>query len=190
MNGKIFLILGPSGVGKGTVIKELKKLFPDFVFPISCTTRVKRAHEKEGEVYYFLTEAEFTRRIEAGDFLEHALVHGGARYGVLKAPVLDALAQGKNLIREVDVQGFVQIRKIIPAKNLITFFLKPPSLDFLRANILKRGVMNEDELSRRLQSAGKELTYADECDYIIEAREDDVVEEVKEIAEKILNLKY
>ncbi|MFA6521596.1 MAG: guanylate kinase, partial [Candidatus Gracilibacteria bacterium] len=97
--GKFFLILGPSGSGKGTVMNFLKKEFSQAVFPVSATTRTPRPREKNGEVYNFLTKEDFERKIAAGEFLEWAIVHHDNYYGTLKKPIMDALDAGKMVIR-------------------------------------------------------------------------------------------
>jgi len=186
MNGKLFLILGPSGVGKGTIIQRLQKELKDFIYPLSCTTRPKRPDEIDGKMYYFISKKNFLEKKENGEFLENACVHGQAYYGILKKPVLENLKAGKNLIREVDIQGLFQIKKNLPKEKIVTIFLRPPSLDFLQKNILKRGPIADKELNSRIQSAEKELAKSTECDYIITAKEDDLETEIKEIKKVIL----
>jgi guanylate kinase len=172
--GKLFLISGPSGVGKGTVIRELKKKYPNFVYPISSTTREIRPGEKNGEVYNFISKNEFEQGIMKGAFLEWACVHGTNYYGTPKKPIIDALINGEIVVREVDVQGVMSIKKIIPAQNLISIFLKASSLEELLERISKRGNLPEEELNRRMESARKELMLINEFNYQVENKTDQI----------------
>ncbi|PIS04126.1 guanylate kinase, partial [Candidatus Peregrinibacteria bacterium CG10_big_fil_rev_8_21_14_0_10_44_7] len=105
MKGKLFLILGSSGSGKGTVLAGLRDRHPEFVFPKSCTTRKPRENKTGEEVYHFVSKDEFKKMIDEGDFLEWAQVHGEHYYGTMKQPIMDALNAGHIVVREVDVQG-------------------------------------------------------------------------------------
>lgn len=184
MNGKLFLISGPSGVGKGTVIGLLKAKYPQFVYPISHTTRAMRESEKEGDVYHFIGEEEFQKGIADGDFLEWAQVHQSHYYGTLKRPIIEALETGKVVVREVDVQGFHSIRKVVSAQNLVTIFIKAESMQKLLDRIAKRGKLPEEEIRRRMESAQKELSYAHLFDYQVwslEGKVNDCALEVEKI---------
>lgn len=165
LSGKLFLIVGPSGSGKGTVIKSLAAKFPGFVYPISYTTREPRAREKNGEVYHFISRMEFERMIKNDELLEYAVVHSNNYYGTAKKEIFDALMAGAVVVREVDIQGFHSIRKLIPKENLVAIFMKVSNLDDLRGRILMRGALPDEELKRRLDSAAKELAQAGDCDY-------------------------
>lgn len=189
--GKLFLILGSSGSGKGTVLKALMKKYPEFVFPISCTTREKRPSEKEGEIYRFITKGEFKRRIERDEFLEWAVVHEDDYYGTLKLPIEEALLQGKTVIREVDVQGLRSIREIINKGTLVSVFLMVPSWEILKVRILRRAKMSKGELERRYQSYLREQKWAEECDYVVESpegRESECIANVEDVILKELGL--
>ncbi|MCD6109604.1 guanylate kinase [bacterium] len=157
LTGKLFLIVGPSGVGKGTVIFHLKKLHPEFDYPISVTTRKPRPKEKDGVVYHFATHKEFKRMIKEGDLLEYAVVHNKEYYGTLKKTILDALKKGHTVIREVDMQGCESIQKALPHKNIVSIFLTVPNKQDLIDRILKRGKLPEEEIKRRMQSAKREF---------------------------------
>lgn len=185
MTGKFFLILGPSGSGKGTVLSLLKRHYPQFVFPISCTTRPKRPQEKEGEIYHFITQAEFERRIESGEFLEHAIVHQNHYYGTLKQPILSALNEGKVVIRELDVQGLRSIRRVILKSRLVSIFLTVPNWDTLQQRILKRSDMSIEEIERRQHSYLEEMKWEKECDYVVQSY-DGQTEELFRAVEKII----
>ena len=184
--GKLVLILGPSGSGKGTVLGFLKERHPEFVFPISCTTRPKRPNEVEGEVYDFVSHEEFKEKIEAGDFLEYAYVHDRDYYGTLKGPIMNALAAGKVVIREVDVQGVRSIRDLLPSDQVVTIFLSA-DWEKLKERILNRAPMSDEELKDRQESFMKEMAWQEECDYVIESVEGQIQEVCEEVESTILN---
>ncbi len=167
MKGKLFLILGSSGSGKGTVLAGLREKHPEFVFPKSCTTREPRDNKKGEEVYEFVSKGEFKEMIDAGEFLEWAIVHGENYYGTLKKPIMEALEAGKTVVREVDVQGLRSIREIISETDLISIFLTVASWDELKARILRRGEMSDEELERRHESYLKEKEWETECDHVL-----------------------
>lgn len=179
------MILGPSGSGKGTVISYLRQKFPQAVFPVSATTRVPRPNEKNGEVYHFLSKEEFKKRIGAGEFLEWAIVHNDNMYGTLKKPILDALALGKIVIREVDMQGVESIRKLLPAERVSAIFITAPSWENLRARILKRSQLPSAELLSREESFKREMQFATDCDFIVKSEENKIQEYCQEVADII-----
>ena len=185
MAGTFFLILGPSGSGKGTVIKHLRKVFPEAVFPVSCTTRPPRPREREGEVYNFLTKEDFKKRIDAGEFLEWALVHNDNFYGTLKKPITEALAANKMVIREVDMQGVQSIQKIFPRKQVLSIFITAPSWENLKHRILKRSILPDEELADREKSFEKEMAFSGQCDFVVMSEEGKIVEYCAEV-EKII----
>lgn len=187
LKGKVILVSGPSGVGKGTVIRMLKEKFPEFVFPLSGVTRKMRAGEKNGEVYEFMSKDEFELGIKNGMFLEWAFVHGKNYYGTLKKPILDALKDGKIVVREVDIQGVHSIIDILPKENLVTIFLKPKDNEDLISRIVKRGKLPADEMNRRMESASKELKASSRFDYQVfnlDGEVDKCFEEVVDIIKK------
>lgn len=171
VSGQLILILGPSGSGKGTILKALRERHPEFVFPVSCTTRDPRPGEVEGEVYHFVDKDEFKRRIEAGEFLEWAVVHGDNYYGTLKESILAPLREGKTVIREVDVQGVRSIRELIDDEHLTSIFITVPDWETLRDRILKRSELPEEELEARHKSYLIEREWADEVDVVVENKE-------------------
>jgi guanylate kinase len=185
MVGKLFLILGPSGSGKGSVMEGIKKLHPEYLYPVSATTREMRPGEKEGVQYHFWTKEQFEEGIKKDKFLEHQLVHQMNYYGIPKKPILDGLKQGKALLREIDIQGFEEVRKKIAKKNLISIFITVPNQDDLVKRILGRAPMTGDELKKRLVSMRMELAKARECDYLIENKFGELKKTVEKV-EKII----
>ena len=168
MQGKLFLIVGPSGSGKGTIIERLKAKYAGFIYPVSYTTRTPRDGEIDGEVYHFIAKEEFERMIKDGEFLEYAVVHSDNYYGTAKKEIMDGLEAGAVVVREVDIQGFNAIKKLVPAENLMSIFMKVSDEADLRRRILMRGELPEEELERRMDSAKKEIAQAGECDYQVE----------------------
>lgn len=187
MKGKLFLILGSSGSGKGTVLTALRKRHGEWVFPLSCTTRDKRPHEKDGEVYNFISKEEFQSEIKAGKFLEWAIVHQDNYYGTLKGPILKALEDGKTVVREVDVQGLRSIREIISKDQLVSIFLTVKSWNVLKARILKRSKISDDEMEKRYESYLRESEWAGECDAVVESVEGEQEGIIKKVERIILD---
>jgi guanylate kinase len=171
MQGKLFLILGPSGSGKGVTIAHLRKAFPEAIFPVSCTTRDPRSGEKDGHVYNFISKDEFRCKADAGEFLEWAVVHSDNMYGTLKEPIMKALDEGKIVVREVDMQGVQSIREILSREKVVTIFLTVPDWKTLKGRILRRQDESDEELSQRQESFEKEMEFSHECKYVIESRE-------------------
>lgn len=181
----LFLLLGPSGVGKGTQINLLKERHPEYIFPKSITTRKMRPGESQGNPYHFISDEEFDQHIKNGDFLEWAQVHQAARYGTLRKPIEDALQENKTVIKELDIQGLVQIQKTLDEggfdelkKRLRSIFIMPPNEETLIKRITQRSEIKERELNARLESARREIAQANLCTSVIETSEDDSIEEV------------
>lgn len=185
-SGKLFLIVGPSGSGKGTVIHELRDKYPGFVYPVSYTTREPREGEVDGDVYHFISKERFKEMIEADEFLEYAVVHGDNYYGTPKKEILEPLLKGGVVMREVDIQGFDSIREIIPKENLISIFLKVVDKEDLKTRIMRREEMDDDELQKRMQSSLDEIARADECDYQVENNWGHVSECVRNVEKIVL----
>lgn len=178
--GKLFVISGSSGVGKGTVIKEFLNKHSDFKLSVSCTTRKPREGEEHGKNYFFLTQEEFQSCIDNQEFLEWAEFSGN-RYGTQKAYVEEKLAAGKNMILEIDTQGALNVKKIMPEATLI--FILPPSFEDLEARLRGRHTETEEAIQKRLQSTKLEMENAKNFDYQI--INDSVENAVKEL-EKIM----
>ena len=160
----ILIVSGPSGSGKSTLVKKLLEL-PGTMFSISATTRPPRAGEKDGEWYHFVSDEEFQRMVERGEFLEHARVFGKHSYGTPKKWLDEARAQKRDLVLEIDVQGAEQVRKKLPES--IAIFIVPPSRRELEKRIRARGQDGEDEIKRRLERARLEMERYLDYDYVV-----------------------
>jgi len=162
--GRLFVLSGPSGAGKGTLRKKAFESLEGIVFSISCTTRPVREGERDGVDYRFISEEAFRDLLGRGKFLEHAFVHGHY-YGTLREDVENALGQRLDIILEIDVQGAFQIREKMPESILI--FVSPPSLDELERRLRERGTESENMLALRLKNARLEMNRTGEYDYVI-----------------------
>lgn len=161
----VTVVSGPAGVGKGTIVAELRRRYPDLWLSTSVTTRPPRPHEVDGTHYHFITEADFDRLLESDGLLEWALVHKVARYGTPREPVQRALDEGKEILLEIELQGARQIRVTQPDARFV--FIAPPSWDELVHRLVGRGTENEADRARRLETARIEMATADEFDHVI-----------------------
>jgi guanylate kinase len=161
---RLFVISGPSGVGKDTVIDGLRPLLPDFYFAVTATTRERRPGEVDGIHYFFVSDAEFQSDRAEGEFIESAEVYGNW-YGVPRRAVRAALRDGRNAIVKVDVQGAATMRQLAPHAVLI--FLMPPSLEELFQRLLHRKTDGEQVVLRRMRTAAQELTSVNQFDYVV-----------------------
>jgi guanylate kinase len=181
--GKVFVLSGPSGVGKGTLSKHAFDGDPLVSRSISCTTRTKRQGEQDGIDYRFISSDHFAAYIEEGQFLEYARVHGTHYYGTLKTDVEENLRKGLDVLLEIDVQGASQIREKIP--SCITIFVVPPSIEELEKRLRDRKTESEEELQLRLKNALTEMEKSSLYDYIVvNADMDRAVADLKEIVQK------
>lgn len=167
----LILISAPSGGGKTTLCQELLAARPDMTRAITCTTRDPRPGEKDGVDYYFLDAGSFLKRVQAGNFLEHATVHGNS-YGTLKPEVLGKLRQGKNVLLNIDVQGAAAVRARALEDSelkraLVTIFLTPLSLTTLEERLKKRGTDSPAIIQKRLSAARQEIAQWKNFDYLI-----------------------
>jgi guanylate kinase len=156
--GILFVVSAPSGAGKSTLLNALRPT-ADFLYSVSCTTRSPRAGEVDGEDYHFLSGEEFAERIKAGDFIEHAEVHGNF-YGTPRSNVLRNLEAGTDVLVDIDIQGAASIRKNGGpgiSESLADVFIMPPSMDELRRRLLKRGTETEVQMAIRLDRAAVEM---------------------------------
>lgn len=161
---KLFVISGPSGAGKGTLVARVRNQMPNLGLTVSATTREPRAGEMDGVNYYFLTDEEFSSRVVAGEFIEWAQVHDH-RYGTLASEVDRNLSTGQSLILEIDVQGALAVKERFPDSVLI--FIEPPSLEVLRERLIGRGSETPESLSLRLHSAEGEMQLRDRYDEVV-----------------------
>ena len=162
--GRLFVLSGPSGVGKGTLRENALNDAPNLKYSISCTTRKPRDGETDGVEYRFITREKFREDISQGLFLEYAHVHEDY-YGTLKADVVRELEAGHDVLLEIDVQGALQVREKMPDAVLI--FVAPPSVEVLERRLRGRGTEAQESLNVRLENALKELALKDKYDYII-----------------------
>ena len=162
MPSKVFVITGPSGVGKGTLIKALLASCPSLELSISATTRQPREGEADGRDYYFLSAEEFERRKNERDFLEFA-TYSGNHYGTLRSEVDRRLGEGRSVVLEIEVQGAQQVRAAKP--DSIQIFIAPPDPDVLRDRLAGRGTDSADAIDRRLETAEIELASQGDFDY-------------------------
>lgn len=162
--GNLFVISGPSGAGKGTLVARLLEMVPDTWVSISCTTRAPRTGDQEGVQYYFKTREEFMDLANNGGLLEWA-EYSDNLYGTPRQVVEERMREGIQVILEIDVQGGFQIRQKMPQAHLI--FIEPPSLEALEERLRGRGTESEESISKRLAAARVELSHKMEYDYLL-----------------------
>ena len=178
----LVVLSGPSGVGKDTVLQKMREMQIPMHYAITATTRPKRPGEIDGYHYYFLSVEDFKKKIEQGEFLEYANVYGNW-YGSPKSPVIRALKEGKDVLLKLDVQGARSVRKDFPEALLL--FLAPPSIEWLKYHLRARKTETPEKLRAREEAALEELKAADEFDYVVLNRDNDVESVVREIVEII-----
>ena len=162
--GRVFVITGPSGVGKGTLIRSLIDRIPELELSVSATTRSPRPGETDGVDYHFMTAEEFERRVTAGEFVEHA-GYSGRRYGTLRSDLEQRLERGAPVVLEIEVQGARQVRETMP--DAVRIFIAPPSEDALRARLIARGTDTPEQIDARLAAAREELGARGDWDNVI-----------------------
>jgi guanylate kinase len=177
---RLVVLAGPTAVGKGTVSTFIRENYPDVHLSVSATTRSPRPGEIDGVNYFFVTDGEFDRLEQSGQMLETATVHNAFRYGTPRAPIDAALAQGKSVLLEIDLQGARSVRRVMPEAVLV--FLLPPSWEELVRRLIGRGTEESAEQQRRLESAKVELAAQDEFDYKV------VNDEVSRAAREVVDL--
>jgi len=169
--GILFVLSAPSGAGKTTLVDALRET-SEFVYSVSCTTRPGRAGEVDGEDYQFLAESEFTARVKAGEFLEHAQVHDH-RYGTLLRPIVGNLKNGRDVLIDIDTQGAANIRSSkdeFIRQALADVFIMPPDVDELRRRLTKRGTETAEQIDARLATAIREMESWPQYRYTIISR--------------------
>jgi guanylate kinase len=177
--GLVICVSGPSGVGKGTIIDELRRVSPDTIHSISVTTRTPRPGEIDGVHYYFRTTEEFEHMMSRGDILEHDC-YCGNYYGTPRAPLIEATEQGHDVVMDVTVPGSLAVMKNFP--DAVTLFLLPPSFTELRRRLTRRGTEDQEVVERRLQKARDEIEKTRLFQYVV------VNDEIQQTARKILSI--
>jgi guanylate kinase len=182
---RVFVITGPSGVGKGTLIRALMERLPQLELSVSATTRAPRPGEIDGVDYHFLSREEFDRRVQAGDFVEHA-DYAGRSYGTLRSELEERVDAGIPVVLEIEVQGARQVRAAMP--DAVQVFIAPPSLEALRTRLIGRGTDDPDEVERRLLVAKHELHAQPEFAHVVvNDRLDEAVERLAAIVAEHLD---
>lgn len=161
----LLVVAGPSGVGKGTLIRALLERHDQVQWSVSCTTREPRAGETPGVDYHFVSTDEFERMSRDGELLEWALVHGSDHYGTPRAPVEEALATGCDIVLEIDYQGARSVRAALP--EAVTVFVAPPSAEALTERLGERNTESAEAVTRRLRTAQIEFSYMGMFDYLL-----------------------
>jgi guanylate kinase len=161
---RVFVITGPSGVGKGTLIRGLMERVPKLELSVSATTRAPRPGEEDGVHYHFLSREQFHEKVAAGEFVEHA-DYAGRSYGTLRCELERRVADGAPVVLEIEVQGARQVRAAMP--EAVQVFIAPPSLPALRTRLVGRGTDDPDEVERRLQVAERELDAQPEFAHVV-----------------------
>ena len=175
----VTVLAGPTSVGKSTMSRYIRSTYPQVHFSVSATTRPPRPGEVDGEDYLFIDPVRFDELVESGAFLEWATVHQKHRYGTLRSTVEEALAEGKSVLLEIDLQGARQVRQTMPEAQFV--FLAPPTWDDLVSRLIGRGTESEDEQQRRLETAKMEL--AAESEFDVTVTNDDVERAATELVE-------
>jgi len=181
----VFVITGPSGVGKGTLIRSLRERLPELALSVSATTRPPRPGEVHGVDYHFLSEADFQRRVDAGEFVEHA-TYSGRRYGTLRSELEKRTSEGRPVVLEIEVQGARQVREAMP--EALQVFIAPPSTEALRARLVGRGTDDPEQVEARLRTAERELEAQHEFGHVVvNDRLEDAVDELTRIVQEALD---
>jgi guanylate kinase len=183
---KVFVITGPSGVGKGTLIKMLRERVPDLALSVSATTRSPREGEVDGRDYHFLTEEQFQERRDADDFLEFA-TYSGNHYGTLNSELERCLDKGRSVVLEIEVQGAQQVRQSKP--DSVQIFIAPPDESVLRDRLQGRGTDSAEAIDRRLKVAEQELSSQNDFDYrVVNDDLDKAADELESIVRQSIGL--
>ncbi len=179
---KLFIVSGPSGAGKGTLVSAAMKRVGDIELSISVTTRKPRVGETPGIQYHFISDEEFDEKVKKNEFLEWEKVHSN-KYGTLRNLVRDHLQKRKDVILELDVQGALNVKEKVP--NVVLIFIKPPSQKELKERLIKRRTESKKDVEHRLKTAEVEMKFANKYDYIIENKDlKQAIEELVTIIEK------
>jgi guanylate kinase len=176
---RVIVITGPSGVGKGTLIRSLRERIPELELSVSATTREPRPGEVDGVDYHFLSDADFQRAVDAGEFVEHA-TYSGHRYGTLRSELERRTSGGHPVVLEIEVQGARQVREAMP--EALQVFIEPPSLEALRQRLIGRGTDAPEQVAERLRVAEQELAARGEfAEHVVNDRLEDAVDDLERI---------
>ena len=182
----IYVISGPSAVGKDTIIENLQKLDNNFHFVVTATTRKPRKNEKEGKNHFFYSEKTFKKLIQNNDLIEWAKVYKNY-YGVPKSQIFEPLKNNKDVLLRVDVQGAKRIKELIP--DVVLIFIKPEKTESLRQRLIERGVNTTTEMTTRLKTAEREIQTSNFFDFIIVNKDGDLQYAVKKVLDIIKDIK-
>ncbi|MGH2946731.1 MAG: guanylate kinase [Solirubrobacteraceae bacterium] len=181
---RVFVITGPSGVGKGTLIRTLLERVPELELAVSATTRRPRLGETHGVDYHFLSDEEFQRLVDAGAFVEHA-DYSGRRYGTLRSELEQRLARDASVVLEIEVQGARQVKRTMP--EAVRIFIAPPSEEALRTRLIGRGTDTTEDMEQRLSTAAQELSAQGEFGHVVvNDRLEDAVAALEEVVRAAL----
>ena len=185
--GKLIIFSAPSGSGKTTIVKRLLKIFPQFEFSISATSRQPRGQEQNGVDYFFLTQEEFKEKVAADAFVEWEEVYNGTCYGTLRSEMERIWAKGNIIIFDVDVMGGINLKRIF-GEQACSVFIMPPSVEVLRERLIGRGDTSMDEIEKRVSKAEYEMTFSKFADrVIVNDNLDEAKQNLMAIVEKFLN---
>lgn len=185
--GKVLILVAPSGGGKSTMAKRLLKDFPKITFSVSATTRPPRKGEKDGKDYHFLSSDEFLTRIENNDFLEWEEFYNGIRYGTLKSDVENQLNKGYFVLLDIDVLGALNVKKLY-GDEALSIFISPPSMSVLKNRLKKRGTETEETLQTRIERAKDEIGYSKKFDKVVVNDDlETAYAEIKKTVQQFLN---
>ncbi len=166
--GKLIIVAGPSGAGKGTIENAVMEIFPDIHFSVSITTRPRRDYEIEGKHYFFITKEEFLEKIEQDELVEWQEVYSknGHLYGTLRSYIDTAIEKGKHLLLDIDIKGGINVKKAYPESS-VSIFIEPPSLLALEQRLINRGTDNPEQIKIRLERMPIEMELGQQFDYQI-----------------------
>ena len=166
VSGKLIIFSAPSGSGKTTIVKELLKMFPQFEFSISATSRQPRGTEQNGVDYFFLSQEEFRQKVAADEFVEWEEVYNGTCYGTLKSEMQRIWQKGNVIIFDVDVMGGINLKRIF-GQSACSVFIMPPSVEVLRERLIGRGTDSMETIEKRVAKADFELSKSGEFDHVV-----------------------
>ena len=187
LHGHVIIVMGPTGSGKGTLMRYVRNNVPDLYQTVSCTTRSPRPNEVDGVDYHFISHADFQKKIDAGEFLEWA-VFSGNRYGTLRSEILPRLEAGQLVLTEIEIQGVEQLKSILPASAMTVVYIEAGDWSVLRSRALARSPISEAELAKRKERYDIETQAKQIADVIIDNTADDFTPACEEFTYLIKNV--